>query len=396
MTEDRQKDGRSRPHSNHGHSVPPVGERLQFRRKTGTGDKIRDGLSRGSHLFVWPIWPWKKVRMYHDLGSMLKSGVSVTESIQTLAESQKGNVGKLFKGMMAPVEQGHGIGVAMAMQPERISPGEAALIGATELTGNLPESLESLAGFNSFQVELLKKNVFMFVYPIGMYIIGLFLLNLPMLFTGKRHKFIMTVITGLLFLLVPLFLGLFSVTFVPLRRFIPWIKAMAWHIPMVSIPLKHLGISMYAKGMTTGLNAGFGIDRTLDVAEKLSNIPGIVKVNQRVKDMVRQGEGLFVALRSTRMFSAGELSSLKAGEKSGTLDHVFESISQERMSRFSMTAKILMYAILMPFFIGMLGIVAYQVFSGLKHATIGNLEQINKEIIKHGVIHYFKHGPIHY
>jgi len=390
LIDDEQKNEKKIRNPAHESQNHHTDERLHFKKRLSAGEKIIGGLEHGSHLFVWPIWPWKKARMYRDLASMLKSGVSLTESIQTMAETQKGNLGKLFKGMQAPVEHGHGIGAAMAMQPERISEGEAALISATELTGTLPESLEGLAKFNSFQVELLKKNIFMIIYPIGMYIIGLFLLNLPMLFCGKQHKFTMTVITGLLFLLLPLILGLFTVSFVPFRRFTPWIKSFAWHIPMVSIPLKHLSISMYAKGMTTGLSAGFGIDRTLEIAEKLSNIPGISNVNNKVNQSIREGESLFTALRSTGMFLTGELSSIKAGEKSGTLDQVFESISTERMSRFSMTAKILIYAILLPFFIGMLGIVAYQVFQGLKQATFGNLDQINKEIIKQGVIKYVK------
>ena len=390
MTEEEENQGPHPSRPNAELHKKTAQKRLQFRKKHTVGERISGGLSNFSHLFTWPIWPWKKARIYNDLGSMLRSGVSLVEAIHTMAEARKGNVGKLFRGLQESVEQGQGLGVAMAMQPERISPGDAALIEASELTGNLPEALEKLAKFNQFQVELLKKNLFMIIYPVVLYILGLFLLNLPILVSGKIHLFVMTVVMGLLFLIIPVVLGLFAVSFVPLRRVVPWIKRIAWHIPMVSIPLKHLGIGMYAKGMTTGLGAGFGIDRTLDVAEKLSNIPGIARINQGIKGKVSQGENLFIALRSTRMFSVGELSSIKAGEKSGTLDAVFESISNERMSRFSMTAKILMYAILLPFFIAMLGTVAYQVFNGLKQATIGNLNQIQQEINSQGVIKYIK------
>ncbi len=348
-------------------------------------------VSPGSGLFNWPLWPWKKVSLYNDIASMLNGGISLTEAIQTMAETQRGSTAALFADLLERVEAGQGLGQAMAEHPERISPAEATLIDTSEQTGNLPDALASLAQLNQFKVDLLKKNMFMVVYPVILYLASLFILNLPLLFSGKSHHYFVLVGTGLLILFLLAGAGLFAVTFVPLRRVLPWLRAIWWHIPFASIPLKHLGLTMYCKGMAAGIDAGFGIDKTLEIAAKLSSMPGIDAVNQRIRERIGRGDDLFSALSASRLFSISEMSSIKAGEKAGTLEQVFQKLATTHMARFSSTAKVLMWVVAAGIFAVIMGIVAYRVFQGLEHATIGNLNQINNEIMNQNkAIHYIK------
>jgi len=208
---------------------------------------------------------------------MLRSGVSLYEAMDTMAEVHRGQVRRLFQSIHEAIKHGQGLGTAMAMQPTYISHGDAVLVEASEEIGKVPEALDRLAGFYKFQVELLKQNIFMLLYPTALYILSLFLLNLPLLITHGASAYMAAAGWGLFYLLIPIALFFLAVSFVPLRPLWSYIKVIAWHIPVVSIPLKHMGTSLYAKGIAAGLAAGFGIEKTIDIARKLSNIPGIDK-----------------------------------------------------------------------------------------------------------------------
>jgi len=351
-------------------------ERLQFRRQKPPKTV------RLKALFAWPIWPWKRARVYRDLASMLRGGVSLYEAMDTMTDMQRGGLGRMFRHLNQAVKAGKGLGEAMAEDPVRIPPGDAALVGASEQVGQVPEALDTLADFYSFQVDLIKQNIFLILYPIVIYVLSLFMLNITTLLKYGTAKYFTTIGMGFLGLLIPAGVALFAMSLVPLRPVWRAFKGLAWFVPVVSIPLKYLATAMYAKGMAAGLNAGMGIDKTLDIADALANSPRISAKTTRIKTQIHNGETLFTALRTVGLFNTGELTSVKAAEKSGTLDRVFESISQERMSSFSMTAKILVYAMMLPFFVGMLGLVGYRLIQEFKQVTVGNLEQMNHEIMR--------------
>ena len=332
----------------------------------------------------WPLMPWKRVTLYRDLSSMLNSGLSLMDALETIAQTHKDPAGVLAKRVLEGLNQGLSFKDSLLLAPHYISYGEAMLLGAAEDAGNLPETLLNLAEYYSFLIELFRSNIFYLAYPIFLYFMGAFLLNIPILVRCKGGLIAYLIAVSKWFV----FFGVFGVILLaitvitPIRQAIVRLKDIFWYVPLANQPLKHSAVAGYAMGLVAGLKAGFGITKVLEVAGALSKSSQIQKQNEQVKQAIESGKTLYEALLNHQIFVESELSSIRAAEKAGTLEDTFLNIANERLKRFRFTAKFLILAILFPFFIGMLGFIGYQVFVGLKSATVGQLQQIDHQIMR--------------
>ena len=353
-----------------------MSQRLQFRREVPRKEKRR------VPFISWPIWPWRRAQIYEDLGGMLESGLSILEAVRTLADTYTGPARRLFEGVLEFVEKGRPLGEALVQYPQYVSEGEAALIAAAEEAGNLPEVLKELAAYYRFQVELIRSNWLMIVYPLLLYVLGAFLLNIPCAVKYGSSAYIRRVSLwlGVLAGAILLFIAGASLTWV--RLLADRLKGLLWYIPIASLPIKHGGIGGYARGIAAGLKAGFGIRKVLEIGARLAGSPPVMAKNKRAVSVLERGGDFFEAVKATGLFNPGELASIRAAERAGTLEPTMNIIARDRMERYKNSVKILVFITLMPFFVGMLGFIGYQVFEGLKQGTMGQLQQIEHQIMR--------------
>ncbi|MFM2118604.1 MAG: hypothetical protein RL722_72 [Pseudomonadota bacterium] len=100
-----------------------------------------------------------------DMSLMLRSGLSVMEALNTARERAGGAAGKVVDGLLARLNQGDSLSQALQVGGH-FSPALLASVKASEMTGDLGESLERYAA-NAMRMRLMRaKLVSALVYPL--------------------------------------------------------------------------------------------------------------------------------------------------------------------------------------------------------------------------------------
>jgi len=95
-------------------------------------------------------------------------------------------------------------------------------------------------------------------------------------------------------------------------------------------PIKIKDISIFARLLSTMINAGLPILRSLKIIEKQTENLRLVEVIQSVRDQVEEGHPLSLAMsKHPRVFGALIIAMTKSGEESGSLDIVLDRISHD-------------------------------------------------------------------
>jgi type IV pilus assembly protein PilC len=95
-------------------------------------------------------------------------------------------------------------------------------------------------------------------------------------------------------------------------------------------PIKLKDISVFARLLSTMINAGLPILRSLKIIEKQTENLRLVEVIQSVRDQVEEGHALSLAMsKHPRVFQPLIIAMVKSGEESGSLDIVLDRISHD-------------------------------------------------------------------
>lgn len=95
-------------------------------------------------------------------------------------------------------------------------------------------------------------------------------------------------------------------------------------------PIKLKDISVFARLLSTMINAGLPILRSLKIIEKQTENLRLVEVIQSVRDQVEEGHALSLAMsKHSKVFQPLIIAMVKSGEESGSLDIVLDRISHD-------------------------------------------------------------------
>jgi len=95
-------------------------------------------------------------------------------------------------------------------------------------------------------------------------------------------------------------------------------------------PIKLKDISVFARLLSTMINAGLPILRSLKIIEKQTENLRLVEVIQSIRDQVEEGHALSLAMsKHPKVFSPLIIAMVKSGEESGSLDIVLDRISHD-------------------------------------------------------------------
>ncbi|MFH1514648.1 MAG: type II secretion system F family protein [bacterium] len=95
-------------------------------------------------------------------------------------------------------------------------------------------------------------------------------------------------------------------------------------------PIRIKDISIFARLLSTMINAGLPILRSLKIIEKQTENLRLVEVIQSIRDQVEEGHPLSLAMsKHPRVFNPLIVAMTKSGEESGSLDIVLDRISHD-------------------------------------------------------------------
>lgn len=283
-----------------------------------------------------------------QLGTLLRAGVQLSESLAALIEQSEDPVLKrVLSDIKVQVNEGLPLSQALARHPGAFSELYVNLVTAGEAAGNLEAVLLRLADFLESQNKLRSKIVSALVYPAVMTVIGVLILSMLMttvvpkvtaIFTDTGRAlpintqiliWVSAVLSDYLWLVVPLLL-------VAIYAFRRWQRSPSgrykWDQFVLKLPVmgglaRKVAVSRFAKTLSTMLASGVQLLRAMEIVKNVLGNSVLTKVIEEARESIREGESIAQPLRRSGQFPAIVCHMIAVGERSGQLEQMLENVA---------------------------------------------------------------------
>ncbi len=292
-----------------------------------------------------------------ELLALLGSGLSLVESLQTLAEKEsRPETLRVLEELLKHLYEGESFSAAIGRNPAAFPPLYVATVRAAERTSDLPQALGRFVAYQE-QVELVrKKAIAAAVYPVMLILVGglvsLFLLgyvtprfasiyadNMDRLPWASR----LLMQWGGLIQKHSLGAGLFGLAalagaaaFVTRPASRAALGRMAWRLPLLGERLRIFQLTRFYRTVGMLLAGGITVTTSLEMASGLLNPELRQRLAAAGRD-IREGKSISAALERAGLATPVASRMLRVGEKSGRMGEMMESIASfhdEETNRF--------------------------------------------------------------
>lgn len=294
------------------------------------------------------VKPIDKVNFYVKLSSMLRAGVPLAGSLESVRE-QLSN--KKFQNIIADIHRnilaGNSFSQSLALYPKIFPELLLNVVHSGEASGRLIEVLEEYAAFADNQVSLHKKVTSALIYPAILIIaaIGLVFIFLTFLlprFVDLFDKANVPLPTATQFLVsVGNFFGnnavlltaimIITITLLaalprfPLgRKFLDRLKL---RLPLVGTLVSKIALARFARCLGTLYTSGVPIIKSLEIARQATGNSIYAEALNAVKEGVTKGKSLAGMLQEDPLFPKDIIHMLAVGESSGNLSAMLARIA---------------------------------------------------------------------
>lgn len=292
-----------------------------------------------------------------ELLALLKAGISLLESIQTLAEKEtRGAVATVLLGLTDRLKQGQSFSNALQGFPQAFPDLYVATVRASERTGSLSEALERYVGYQT-QLDSVKKHlVSASIYPAILIIVGggvcLFLLG----YVVPRFSHIYAEIGGDLPWLTRvlmawgafveqrggLLLGIIAAVVACLIVWTRqsstkhWLGQQLTRIPAVGERMRIYQLTRFYRTVGMLLAGGTPVTQALNQVTGLLG-PALRQRLDRAVRSIREGLPISVSLEAQGLTTPVALRMLRVGERTGQMGDMMERIAvfhEEELARW--------------------------------------------------------------
>ncbi len=292
-----------------------------------------------------------------ELMALLGSGLSLTESLETLAEKEtRAEARQILARVVQHLFEGESFSAAIAHFPETFPPLYVSVVRASERTSGLAEALSRYVAYQE-QVDGVKKKVAAAaVYPLLLLgaggLVALFLLGyvtprfagiyednmqaLPFAsriliqWGGALQHHAYSMVVGLSAVVA---LALWGLSRAATRA---WISRTLWRMPGLGERLRVFHLTRFYRTVGMLLQGGIAVVPALAMAEGLLHPELRVRL-QGASGMIREGQSLSRAMEAKGLSTPVAARLLRVGEKSGRMGEMMESVAKfhdEELARF--------------------------------------------------------------
>lgn len=275
-----------------------------------------------------------------NLGILLKSGSTLSESLQVLRDQEKGKWYWALSDIVEHIEKGLRFSEALGHYPKIFSPLFKGVVEIGEQSGTLEENLSYLTMQLEKSYELRRKVFSAMMYPaiviVGMVILGFavsfFVLpKIARVFESFRVELPLTTRILLaiskffsnygIFVVIGFVTGSILLIFLLRRTFMkPISHWLLLHIPLVKSLVIRLNLSMFCRTLGILLRTGTTIDDGLRTCMRTTSNFYYCRFLQYAHEQVKGGSPLADILkRKKRLFPPTVTQIIQVGEASGTL-----------------------------------------------------------------------------
>lgn len=279
-----------------------------------------------------------------QLGTMLKSGIPITQALDITAEGQKHSLfRRKISTIKKDIESGLSLHESLKKHPKEFDDLYRSLIESGELSGNLDTMLLRISEYQEKMLSLkgnIKKASFYPAFVLAAaFCITLFLLvkvvpTFSELFSsrGVELPVITTIVVNISdwlqswwWVLIGFLVGAFVLMSQLKKRnakFKDSLDALLLKLPLFGNLIRKSILSRFARTLATSFTAGVPMIDALDSCAKAANNAVYRKAILKVKEEVASGQQLGFAMKQTGVFLPLLVQMTAIGEESGTLDEM--------------------------------------------------------------------------
>lgn len=284
-----------------------------------------------------------------QLSTYIKSGIPLADSIKILEDQTKSKKKKdLFKRISYELNTGANFSEALARQGNVFPKLLINMLKASELTGNLTESLDDMAAYYKTADSNRKQIISALTYPSVVLVVSMIVLTFLLLFVVPQFvnifdqlgaklpgitKFLINVSIFVKNNIIKLVLALAAIIIIQIvmykniKQFRYVIQYIAMHIPVIKDVLIYNEVVMFTKTFSSLIKHDVFITDSIEMLGKITN-------NEIYKDIIKEavtnlstGAGLSRAFENKWAFPRIAYEMLVTGEKTGRLGPMMENVA---------------------------------------------------------------------
>lgn len=333
-----------------------------------------------------------------QLSVFIKAGIPITDALTTIGDESTDVALRRAIGEMVDDLRNGGLLSASAAQHPQVFPNYyVGILQAAELTGRLDESLDSLAGYISREMETRSKVVGALAYPLVVMVLAL--VTVVILAGYVLPQFVplfeeldadLPLPTRLMLFVARFFTDLWYITAIGVLLFFATLAFFAVHqtgrlvwqrislkIPVIGGIIEYAILERFCSVLHTMLQAGVAIPSAMETTiEAVSNV-----VYREQLDIARQqmleGSGFSQPLIETELFPGAARQMFRVGEETGTLDQQLEVAAEyfNRELEYRIKTFTTLFEPIMIVFVGVVvGFVAIALVSAM-YGVLGGVKE---------------------
>ncbi len=284
-----------------------------------------------------------------QLSTYIKSGIPLADSIKILEDQTKSKKKKdLFKRISYELNTGANFSEALARQGNVFPKLLINMLKASELTGNLTETLDDMAAYYKTADSNRKQIISALTYPSVVLVVSMIVLTFLLLFVVPQFvnifdqlgaklpgitKFLINVSIFVKNNIIKLVLALAAIIVIlivmykNIKQFRYIVQYIAMHIPVIKDVLIYNEVVMFTKTFSSLIKHDVFITDSIEMLGKITN-------NEIYKDIIKEavtnlstGAGLSRAFENKWAFPRIAYEMLVTGEKTGRLGPMMENVA---------------------------------------------------------------------
>jgi len=281
---------------------------------------------------------------------MLKSGVSLTKSIDVLANQQKNaKFAEILRDVKKNIEEGLSFADALRKHKNVFPPLYTSTVEAGEMGGNLDESLENIAALLERSLTLKRKIKGALAYPVIVSIVAIAVIILILVkviptFAGIYQSAGMhlplptTIIINISMFVrkafLPIILGIIALVIIIKllhkrnERARKFIDNVLLHLPLFGKLINKGIVARLSTTISSLVKGGLPLLEAINIAVKTAGNKVIEDALSSIRDKIRKGETVANAFSQAHIFEPMVVQMISVGEETGALDEMLENVSR--------------------------------------------------------------------
>lgn len=283
-----------------------------------------------------------------QLSVMLKSGVSLTKSIDVLSKQQKNaKFAEILRDVKKNIEEGLSFADALRKHKNIFPPLYTSTVEAGEMGGNLDESLENIATLLERSLTLKRKIKGALAYPVIVSIVAIAVIILILVkviptFAGIYQsagmhlplptQIIINISMFVRKAFLPIILGIIALVIIIKllhkrnERARKFIDNVLLHLPLFGKLINKGIVARLSTTISSLVKGGLPLLEAINIAVKTAGNKVMEDALSSIRDKIRKGETVANAFSQAKIFEPMVVQMISVGEETGALDEMLENV----------------------------------------------------------------------